>query len=51
MNTRYLQDRRDGLLREAEYLEKRLKVIHDEVIALNLRIAPSWPVDRDNDQQ
>lgn len=38
-----LTDRRDGLLREAEYLEKRLRAISEEVTELNSQIAPRWP--------
>ena len=38
-----LEHRRDGLLREAEHLEKRLKVIHAEITTLNSQIVPVWP--------
>lgn len=41
-----LRDRRDGLLREAEHIQKRLAKIYEEVTALNQHIMPTWPVDK-----
>jgi hypothetical protein len=38
-----LEQRRDGLLREAEHIEKRLKAIHEEVTALNTQIVARIP--------
>lgn len=38
-----LMDRRDGLLRELDYLEKRRAEIQKQVVEINLSIAPRWP--------
>jgi len=46
IQTMGLMQRRDGLLREAEHLEKRLKAIHEEVTQIQLRIPPMFPVER-----
>lgn len=45
IHQRHLQDQRDGLLREAEYLRQRLERVNEEVVRLNLLIAPQWPQD------
>ncbi len=38
-----LIDQRDGLLREAEYISKRLSQIHEKITDLNSRILSSIP--------
>jgi len=42
---RALRDRRDGLLREAEHLNTRLKLIYEQITELNTRIMPTLPME------
>lgn len=42
-DAQYLINQRDGLLREMEYLEKRLNQISQKIMFLNAQIPPSFP--------
>lgn len=52
MNNRihFLLCMRDGLLKEMDYLRKRIDQIHKEVIDIQLQIPPMWEISDEPDK-